>query len=139
MDTRAFLGTLILVMLMIKEIKKSTTGYYTFVGENLATWKSKKQDVVSRSSAEAEYRAMTHTVCEIMWFKNLTMELDFRQLGPVPMHCDNQLAIYIAQNPVFHERTKHIEIDCHLVRNAWTKKVVSLSFTSSSKQLADVF
>jgi len=95
--------------------------------------------VVSRSSAETEYSAMTHTVCEIMWFKNPMMELDFRQLGPVPMHCDNQLAIYIAQNPVFHERTKHIEIDCHLVRNALTKKAVSLSFTSSSKQLADVF
>ena len=70
--------------------------------------------------------------------KNLLMELGFRQPGPMPMHCDNQFAIYIAQNPVFHERIKHIEIDCHFVRDAWTKKVVTFQFTPPSKQLADL-
>ena len=64
------------------------------------------------------------------------MELDFKQSGHT--HCDNQSAVYIAQNPVFHERTKHIEIECHLVRDAWTKKVVSLSSTPSSKQLTNL-
>ena len=68
---------------------------------------------------------MTHTACEMVWLKNLLMELDFRQSGPMLMHCDNQCAIYIAQNPIFHERTKHIEIDCHFVRDAWIKKVVT--------------
>ena len=61
------------------------------------------------------------------------MELGFRQPGPMPMHCDNQSAIYIAQNPVFHERTKHIEIDCHFVRDVWTKKVITFQFTPSLK------
>ena len=89
------------------------------------TWKSKKQDVVSRSSAEAEYKAMAHTACEMVWLKNLLMELGFRQPEPMPMQCDNQSVIYIAQNLVFHEKTKHIEIDCHFVRDAWTKKVVT--------------
>jgi len=62
---------------------------------------------VSHSSAEAGYRVMAHTTCEMVWLQNLLMELGFRQNGPMPMRCDNQSAIYITQNPVFHERTKH--------------------------------
>ena len=107
--------------------RKSTTRYCTFVGEKLVTWKSKRQDV-SRSSA----------ACEMVWLKNLLMELDFRQPGPMPICCDNQSVIYIAQNPVFHETTKHVEIDCLFVKDAWTKKVVTFQFTPSSKQLADL-
>ena len=81
---------------------------------------------------------MEHTTCEMMWLKNLLLEFDFRHLGPMPMLCNNQYAIYIAQNQEFHERTKHLKDDCHLVRDAWTKNVVSLPFTPSSKQLADL-
>ena len=66
--------------------------------------------------------------------KNLLMELGFRQPGPMFMHCDKQSVICIAQNSVFHGRTKHIEIDCHFVRDAWTKKVITFQFTPSSKQ-----
>ena len=88
------------------------------------TWKSKKQDVVSRSSAKAEYKVMTYTACEMVWLNNLLIELDFRQHQLMPMRYDNQSTIYIAHDLVFYERTKHIEIDCHFVRDAWMKKVV---------------
>ena len=74
----------------------------------------------------------------MVWLKDLLMELGLRQHGPMPMHYDNQSAIYIAHNPVFHERTKHIEINCHVVRDAWTKKIVTFQFTPSSKQLVDL-
>ena len=81
---------------------------------------------------------MTHTTCEMMWLKNLLLEFDFHHLGLMLMFCDNQSVIYIIQNQEFHEKTKHIEVDCHLVRDALTKKMVSFPFTPSSKQLADL-
>lgn len=95
---------------------KSTSGYCTYLGGNLVTWRSKKQQTVARSFAEAEYRAMALTTTELIGVKNLLGELGFTYNEPLPMHCDNQAAIYIANNPVFHERTKHIEVDCHFIR-----------------------
>jgi len=81
---------------------------------------------------------MTYTADEMMWLKNLLLELGFRKPRPMSVFCDNQFAIYIKQNLVFHERSKHIEVDCHLVKDAWTKKAVSFPFTPYSKQLADL-
>ncbi|XP_068326019.1 uncharacterized mitochondrial protein AtMg00810-like [Pyrus communis] len=84
---------------------KSTSGYCTFVGGNLVTWKSKKQTVIARSSAEAEYRAMASTACELIWLKGLLSDLGFSATLPMSLLCDNQAAMHIASNPVFHERT----------------------------------
>ncbi|KAL0423678.1 UNVERIFIED_CONTAM: Retrovirus-related Pol polyprotein from transposon RE1 [Sesamum radiatum] len=122
-----------------KDDRKSTSGYCTYVGGNLVTWRSKKQTTVARLSAEAEYRAMAHTTSEILWLKNLLKELGFMYDDPVPMHCDNQAAIHIASNPVFHERTKHIEVDCHFVREAIMSQKIYTPFTPSSEQRADIF
>ncbi|KAM2243723.1 hypothetical protein ACFX1S_010508 [Malus domestica] len=96
--------------------RKSTSGYCTFVDGNLVTWKSKKQTVIARSSVEAEYRAMASTACELIWLKGFLCDLGFPATFPMSLFCDNQAAMHIAYNPVFHERTKHIEVDCHFVR-----------------------
>ncbi|GAV86084.1 hypothetical protein CFOL_v3_29517 [Cephalotus follicularis] len=118
--------------------RRSTTGYCTFVGGNLVSWRSKKQTTVARSSAEAEYRAMAHTTAELMWLRSLLLEMGLLVSKPIKMFCDNQAAIYIASNPVYHEPTKHIEVDCHFVRDAVMKKLVETPFVSSSGQLVDV-
>ncbi|XP_047256351.1 uncharacterized mitochondrial protein AtMg00810-like, partial [Capsicum annuum] len=88
--------------------RKSTTGFCVFLGDSLISWKSKKQDVVSRSSTEAEYRAMAVTTCEIIWLRWLLADMGVHISMPTPLHCDNKSAVQIAKNSVFHERTKHI-------------------------------
>jgi transposase InsO family protein len=119
--------------------RKSTTGYCTFIGGNLVIWRSKKQSVVARSSAEAEYRAMAHTTCELTWLRTVLQEFGLLTQGPTPLYCDNQAAIHIASNPVFHERTKHIEVDCHFVRSKVESKDIITPFVPSGSQLADIF
>ena len=94
---------------------------------------------VSRSSAEAEYRAMASAVAEIVWIVGLFDELGVKISLPVPLHSDSTSAIQIAANPVFHERTKHIDIDCHFVREKIQEGLVSTSHLTSSEQPADIF
>jgi hypothetical protein len=119
--------------------RKSTTGYCTFVGGNIVTWKSKKQNVVARSSAEAEYRAMASTTSELIWIKQLLADLNITTHLPIKMFCDNQAACHIASNPVFHERTKHIEVDCHFIREKLQAKEIETPFVRSKDQIADIF
>ncbi|WZZ44848.1 hypothetical protein YC2023_041107 [Brassica napus] len=119
--------------------RRSTTGYCTFIGGNLVTWKSKKQKVISSSSAEAKYRTMLKLTNELVWIKGILKHLENKQSTRMTMHCDNQAAIHIASNSVFHERTKHIEVDCHKVRQMIILGVILPCYTRSEGQLADVF
>ena len=96
--------------------RRSTSGYCMFLDNGLISWKSRKQQTVSHSSAESQYRAMEYGSREVIWLRNLLTDLQSPQHGPVPFYCDSTVAIHIATNPVFHERTKHIELDCHQVR-----------------------
>ncbi|CAL8991809.1 unnamed protein product [Prunus brigantina] len=118
--------------------RRSTSGYFTFVGGNLVTWRSKKQKVVSRSSAEAEYRGMAQGVCELLWLRRLLRDLGFGPQKPMDMYCDNKAAIAIAHNPVQHDRTKHVEVDRHFVKEKLDAEIISFPFISSEYQLADV-
>jgi len=119
--------------------RRSITGYLVQYGGSPISWKSKKQVTVSRSSAEAEYRAMASTAAEIVWIVGLFEELGVKITLPVPLYSNNTSALQIAANPVFHERTKHIDIDCHFVREKIQEGLIVTAYLPSSEQPADVF
>ena len=118
--------------------RRSTTGYCSFVWGNLVTWRSKKQAVVSRSSAESEYRALALGICEGMWLQRLLRELKVETKDTVKMFSDSQAAISIAKNPVHHDRTKHIEIDRHFISEKVNNGIVQLSYVPTRLQIADI-
>jgi hypothetical protein len=118
--------------------RRSTAGYFTFVGGNLVTWKSKKQNVVSLSSAESEFRGMAKAICELLWLKKLLTELGFEPKSEMQLFCDNKASINMAHNPVQHERTKHVEIDRHFIKEKLETKIISMPFVRSTEQLADI-
>lgn len=120
-------------------LRRSITGYIFLLGNSPISWKSKKQSTVSRSSPESECRAMAAAASEVTWLVRLLGELGVSQLQPVNLHCDNQSAIYIAKNPVFHERTKHIEVDCHFIRNKVLEGLIQLTYLPTKSQPADLF
>lgn len=119
--------------------RRSVTGYAIKLGDSLISWKSKKKHTVSRSSAEAEYRSMSAAIAETIWITGLLTEMGFQVTKLVPLYYDNKAAIQIASNPIFHERTKHIEIDCHFIREKIKDGLIKPEFVPTGSQLADVF
>ncbi|WMV45125.1 hypothetical protein MTR67_038510, partial [Solanum verrucosum] len=119
--------------------RRSITGYLVKFGDSPISWKSKKQPTISRSSAEAEYRAMDSTVAEVVWLVGLFQELGVNISLPVSLHSDSTSAFQIAANLVFHERTKHINIDYHFIREKIQDGLIITKYLSTSEQPAGVF
>ncbi|KAL1190609.1 Retrovirus-related Pol polyprotein from transposon RE2 [Cardamine amara subsp. amara] len=119
--------------------RKSLTGWFIQLGGSPLSWRTKKHDRVSRSSAEAEYRAMGDTVSEILWLRQLLPALGIDCSAPITLYSDSLSAIQLAANPVFHERTKHVENDCHFIRDEIVRGVITTKHVSTKSQLADIF
>ncbi|KAM2718779.1 hypothetical protein EV1_030652 [Malus domestica] len=119
--------------------RKSTTGFVFFNGDTAFTWMSKKQPIVTLSTCEAEYVAATACVCHAIWLRNLLKELSLPQEEPTEIYVDNKSAIALAKNPVFHDRSKHIDTRYHYIRECITRKDVQVEYVKSQDQIADIF
>ncbi|XP_021861540.1 uncharacterized protein [Spinacia oleracea] len=120
-------------------LRKSITSFCVPLGSYLVSWKSKKQQVATRSSAGTAYRVMALTACEVTWLSQLLKDLGLKHLGPTVLKCDNKATLSIDANPVQYERTKHVELDCHFIRGKVDDGCISTTYVSSKDQIVDLF
>jgi hypothetical protein len=118
--------------------RKSTSGTCQFLGKSLVSWASKKQNSVALSTAEAEYVAAAHCCAQLLWMRQTLKDYGYT-LNRIPLLCDNESAIKIAENPCEHSRTKHIDIRHHFLRDHNLKGDIEISHVRTNDQVADIF
>ena len=135
---RLSLSTRMLIGLVARTLQ-STSGYTVSLGDNLVSWSSKRQPTVSQSSAEVEYHAVANGMAKACWLRQLLQELHSPLTSSTLVYCDNVSAVYLSTNPVQHQRTKHVEIDLHFVRERVAIGDVRVLHVPTTSQFADIF
>jgi hypothetical protein len=118
--------------------RKNTSGTCQFLGRSLMSWTSKKQNSVALSTAKAKYIAAGHCCAQLLWMRKTLRDYGYK-LSKVTLLCDNESAIRMANNPVEHNRTKHIDIWYHFLRDHQQKGDIEIAYVSTHNQLADIF
>eukprot|EP00253_Pinus_taeda_P012113 PITA_12113 len=118
--------------------KKSTLGYCFNIASGMISWCSRKQKLVALSSAEAEYMMANTATCEAIWLRKLLVSLFRKKMGATNVYCDNQSCIKLSENPVFHGRSKHIDIRCHFIRDCVQRGVVQLQYVPIGDQVENI-
>ncbi|KAB2608352.1 hypothetical protein D8674_011520 [Pyrus ussuriensis x Pyrus communis] len=119
--------------------RRSITGFVIYLGDNPISWQSKKQSTVSRSSTEAEYKALAHSAADLFWIRSLLKDMHQQILVPPVLHCDNLSALALSSNPVFHSKIKHLDTDYHFVREKVQRGDLLVQYIPTEEQVADVF
>ena len=117
---------------------RSTSGFCTKLWGNLVTWRSKKQSVVARSSAKAKFRAIAQGICELIWLIRLMEDLQLPLTKPTNLYSDSKSAISIVNNPVQHDRMKHVRIDRSFIKREIEEGDIKLIYVPTTEQVADV-
>lgn len=120
------------------DTRRSTSGFYVFLGDSLVSWPSKRQPTVSRSSPEVEYRAVANAAAECIWLRQLLDKLQCSISKATVAYCDNVKAVYMFSNPIHHKRTKHIELDIHFVREHVQLGDLRVLHVPTGEQFVDV-
>lgn len=120
------------------DTRRSTSGVIFYLGDNPITWQSSKQKVVALSSCEAEYIAAATATCQALWLARLVTDMAGVQPGTPELKVDNQATIALSKNPVFHDRSKHIDTKFHFIRECVDQGRIILQHTSTETQLADI-
>ena len=118
--------------------RKSTSGACHFIGNNLISWFSRKQNSVILSTTEAEYIAVGSCCAQVLWIRHQLEDYGFK-LEDVPIRCNNTSVINLTKNLILHSRTKHIEVRHHFIREQVANRVVSLEYINTKTQLVDIF